>query len=292
MGSGWFDVLGAGWFDPQWGDPEGGGVTTFAMRTDTPMVAQDTPPVTNPVFPVHGWDADLYAMTLLPDFLSATTPAGVSWEKYIIQQIGDPPPIVLSGPITAPGQDSIDDLRILAVTQRPEALGEILNQNKKLQLCFLQLMMMTKTSHPRTYLVVKVASRVGEVVMMRLKRYFNRARPSQYFPTLYPPLPVQEHASYPSGHSIIAHLVAGCLIEITTPDGGVSPYEPALLKLADDIGLNRIYAGLHFRSDIDAGATAGRLAHEFLKDLPDRPPQSPADFTYASLIRDAKKEWP
>jgi hypothetical protein len=300
MGAGWIDEVGGSWFDAV-GGTDAGLPHTFAMRADHPMVADDIKPNAHPFFPPHGWDGDLYALTILPDFLKAEY-GGMSWEKYLIEQIGDPPDVILSGPRGQgdDAKDSIDEMRILAVTQRPEALGEILNQNKRLQLCFLQLMMMTPTSHPRTYFVLKLASRVGEVVMMRLKRYFNRPRPVQYFPTLYPPVPVPGHASYPAGHAVIAYLVACCLIEITTPDptesdGGdppVSPYAKALIKLADDIGLNRVYAGLHFPSDIRAGNKAGQITHQILKSLPDsEPPPYPAYFSYASAIRAAKDEW-
>jgi hypothetical protein len=298
MGSGWVDVLGSGWLDPQWGDPgggSGGSSPTFAMRADRPMVADDVKTNPNPFFPPHGWDGDLYALTILPDFLTATY-EGVPWEDYLVQKIGDPPGVI-AGPRNGDTKsDSIDEMRILAVTERPEAMGEILNQNKKLQLCFLQLMMMTPTSHPRTYFVLKLATRVGEVVMMRLKRHFNRARPSQYCPTLYPPVPVPGHASYPAGHAVLAYVVAQCLIEITTPDpvNGVcqdSPYKDALIDLADRIGRNRVLAGLHFPSDIMAGNKAGQITHEILKSLPDQPHLPPAYFTYASAIKAAKEEW-
>jgi hypothetical protein len=135
--------------------------------------------------------------------------------------------------------------------------------------------------------------------MMRLKRYYNRPRPSQYCPTLYPPVPVPGHASYPAGHALIAHLVAQCLIEVTTDQSGKSPFYEALTNLADDIGINRVYAGLHFRSDIEAGATAGRLAHDILKSLPANPvnpddssaPAPPACVTYASAVAAAQAEW-
>jgi hypothetical protein len=300
MGSGWLDALGSGWFDPGWGDPAGGGsAPTFAMRADHPMVADPITPNPNPSFPRYGWDGDLFALTILPEFLTAEYPptTGTSWEQYIIAQIGPPPAVILSGPKSGPAdpRDSIDEMRILAVTQRPEALGEILNQNKKLQLCFIQMMMMSQVTHPRSYFVVKLATRVGEVVMMRLKRYFNRPRPVQYCPTLYPPVPVPGHGSYPAGHAVLAYLVASCLIEITTDATGSSPYAQALTRLADDIGLNRVYAGLHFPSDIVAGNLAGQITHQILQSLPDpyatMPLPPPGYFSYASAIRAAQAEW-
>src|SRR3954454_4105019 len=150
----------------------------------------------------------------------------------------------MSGGVVAAGDDSIDHLRILAVTERPEAMGEILNQHQNQQLCFMQLLMMTATSHPHTFFVITLAARVGEVVMMRLKRHFNRPRPTQSFPTLYPPVPVPGHSSYPAGHALIARLTAKVLIEVTTvPAAGRSLYKNSLLKLADEIGRNRVIAG-------------------------------------------------
>lgn len=302
MGGGWFDGLGGGWFDAVGGatDSAGGGTHTFAMRADRPMVADDIDLTPNqyPNFPAYGWDSDMYAVTFLPDFMAATY-GGKSWEEYLIEAIGWPPDVILSGSGGAPTDDRIDDLRRFAVTERPEAMGEILSQNKNQQLCFLQLMMMTHTSHPRTYFVLKLAARVGELVMMRLKRHFNRARPGQYCPTLYPPIPVPGHASYPAGHAVIAHLTARCLTEVTMNSAGISPYKESLNKLADDIGLNRVYAGLHFLSDIRAGAKAGQLTHDILKNLP-TPPCPPVDpsayprpacFTYASAVSAAQMEW-
>jgi hypothetical protein len=302
MGGGWFDGLGGGWFDAVGGATDTASARTFAMRADKPMVADDIDltPNDNPNFLTHGWDSDIYAVTFLPDFIAAMY-GGKSWEKYLIDAIGPPPAVIRSGSGGAPNDDRIDDLRRFAVTERPEAMGEILSQNKNQQLCFLQLMMMSHSSHPKTYFVMKLAARVGELVMVRLKRHFNRARPTQYCPTLYPPIAVPGHASYPAGHAVIAHLTAGVLTEITTnATTGVSPYAESLSKLADVIGRNRVYAGLHFQSDIDAGALAGQLTHGILQSLPaapvnaDDPTRQPsaACFTYATAVAAAKLEWP
>ena len=80
--------------------------------------------------------------------------------------------VVMPGGVVAPGDDSIDDLRMLAVTERPEAMGKILNQHQSQQLCFMNFLMMTQNSHPATFFAMKLAARVGEVVMMRLKRKY------------------------------------------------------------------------------------------------------------------------
>jgi acid phosphatase (class A) len=302
MGGGWFDGQGSGWQDAVGPATGSGGGQTFAMRADKPMAADDIDltPNDNPHFLMHGWDADIYALSFMPDFISAIY-EGKSWEQYLIEKIGPPPAVMGPGQTGNPDDDRIDDLRRFAVTDRPEAMGEILNQNKNQQLCFLQLMLMNHASHPKTYFVMKLAARVGELVMIRLKRHFNRARPTQYCPILYPPVTIPGHASYPAGHAVIADLTAAVLTEVTTnPKTGISPYKASLNRLAHDIGMNRVYAGLHFMSDIKAGAQAGRLTHDILRSLPAAPVNaadptkspSAADFTYASAVNAAKAEWP
>jgi acid phosphatase (class A) len=293
MGAGWVGGLGAGWQGAGWqgaGWAGGGGSEgTYAMRFDRPLVADDLTPDFNgnPKFPAHGWDSDLFSLTFLPDFFTAQV-AGQTWDQYITIN-PNIPNVIMPGGVAAPGDDSIDDLRILAVTERPEAMGEILNQAQNQQLCFMQLLTMTENSHRSTFFLMKIAARVGEVVMMRLKRHFNRPRPTQYYPALYPPLPVPGHSSYPAGHAVIAHLTARVLIEATT-NGGTSPYEKSLIALAEEISLNRVIAGFHFRSDIKEGRVAGEKTHQFLTGIPPRNVTAP-DFDYTSVLAAAKTEW-
>jgi acid phosphatase (class A) len=297
QGGGW---QGGGWQGGGWAGGGGGGGGSegmYAMRFDRPLVAEDVsaplPPDgnLNPRFPLTAWDSDLFALTFLADFFTVLSGgnAWAGWETDIINAMGTIPAVVMPG--GAGAGDRIDDLRILAVTERPEAMGEILNQHQNQQLCFMQLLMMTATSHPHTFFVMKLAARVGEVVMMRLKRHFNRPRPTQYFPTLYPPVPVPGHSAYPAGHALIAQLTANVLIEVTekgTPPA--SPYRRSLLKLAANIGRNRIIAGFHFKSDITAGERAADMTYQFLTGMPAGGVVAP-NFNYASAVNAAKGEW-
>ena len=287
MGGGWFDAMGGGWFDAMgggWVDSPGGGGAGhgFAMRADRPMAEHRLKKINVddafPVFPPRYWDSDLAALAYLPKFFTFTDANGKTWERAIV--VEDPPPVVRSGS----GGDSIDELLTLAVTERPEAMGEILNQNQNQQLCFLQLLMMNRNSHPATYFAIKVMARIGEAVMIHFKRHFNRARPSQVCPTLFPPVPVPGHASYPAGHAVIANLTAACLKDIVKGPANApsrSSFDEALDLLAHNIGLNRVIAGLHYRSDIKAGAKAGKDTYDFLKQIED----------FSNAIKDAKKEW-
>jgi hypothetical protein len=271
MGAGW---MGAGWFGAGWADPTGGGGGgggTFATRTDHPLAEIPVPSNFAAKYPDKAWDADLHSLLILPQFFAV---ANVMTQ--LENAIPAPPP--------APTQAEIDELLILAVTERPEAMGEILNQHQNQQLCFMQLMMMTNTSHPATFTALKYTARIGEAVMIHLKDKFKRARPSQVCPMLYPPAAVPGHASYPAGHAVIAHMTAKCLIDVTTKVNPpvVSPYVDALTKLAERISINRVIAGFHYRSDIAAGAIVADKAYPFLQGCS----------IYNNTVTAARAEWP
>src|SRR5205814_9993363 len=103
-------------------------------------------------------DPDLLSMTVLPEFFAAKV-NGNTWEQAIVL----PAPLAIT-------QTIIDELCLRAVTERPEALGEIVQQHENFQLVWMQLINITASSHPATFLVMKLAARVGEVTMILLKR--------------------------------------------------------------------------------------------------------------------------
>jgi hypothetical protein len=296
MGSGWFDAMGSGWFDAMgsgWFDARGagGGIPVFPMAPDSPLADETISPFNfGARFPSHAWDADLYSLNILPEFLQGGLTFNSGTASSI--QIGDPAPIT---------DLMINEMLEMAITTRPQRLGEIAQQDQNFQVCWLQLLMMTHNSHPATYQLMKFMARVGEVVMIAAKKYsadasipkpsgtvWNSARPSQICPTLYPPLPVPGHSTYPAGHAIIGQLTSICLKDLF-PDPPSPPAPPnalqgvrqALDKLADRVSENRVIAGLHFPQDIAEGeAVAIRVA-----------PRLQACPLYISWFNTAKNEW-
>ena len=88
---------------------------------------------------------------------------------------------------------------------------------------------------------------------MYFKNLYSRPRPSQLCPALLPPIEIPGHASFPSGHSTQAHLMALCMNDVFN---GLPPQATMiddLWTLADCIARNREIAGLHYPSDTDAG---------------------------------------
>ena len=142
-----------------------------------------------------------------------------------------------------------------------------------------------------------MASLIGHLLAMKSKIYFKRSRPSQLCPALLPPLAVPGHASYPSGHSTQAHLMALCMYDVLagTPNANpwpASPLSPAdannwkidLLALADRIARNREIAGLHYPSDSWGGVQLATATNLYLNNL------TTQDF-YTTAIKAAQDEW-
>jgi PAP2 superfamily len=77
-------------------------------------------------------------------------------------------------------------------------------------------------------------------------------RPSQADPSIKSLIGVPNHPAYPSNHSCISTAAALSLAHFF-------PQDRARLKgIATEAGISRIYAGLHYRFDVDAGTEIGR----------------------------------
>ena len=85
-------------------------------------------------------------------------------------------------------------------------------------------------------------------------------RPSQADPGITLPIGLPNHPSYPSGHSCADGAWRGVLTD-------AFPSERALIdKLEAEGGMSRIYAGIHYRFDIDAGHAIGRATARLALD--------------------------
>jgi hypothetical protein len=253
--------MGACWFDA----PRTTGLTSvlesFPVREDLPFAEYRVPFNVDATFDPDSayWDPDLYALRIIPEF---------PWDSPI--DIPDFP-----ATDSKQTRHEIERLLDLAVTERPQALDEIISQDQNFQVWWLQLLTMNRSSHPNTYLLMKIAARVGETLMVNYKLRFNRPRPSQICPTLYPPVPVPGHSSYPAGHAVIGQLTSNCLCQV------VSSASTALDYLARRVAKNREIAGLHFASDCDAGRSVAEQAVPLLETCA----------TYRAVRDLAKDEW-
>jgi undecaprenyl-diphosphatase len=98
-----------------------------------------------------------------------------------------------------------------------------------------------------------LAAGVGIGVFLRLKKFARRRRPGCFEPHCWATLLPPDQFSFPSGHTITAFAVALSLSRFY-PELGVG-----LLFCAISVALSRILLGMHFLSDVLAGASIGIL---------------------------------
>jgi undecaprenyl-diphosphatase len=96
-----------------------------------------------------------------------------------------------------------------------------------------------------------LAAGIGIAIFLRIKKLTGRKRPCAYEPHAWAKLLPPDQFSFPSGHTITAFAVAVSL----------SLYYPGLsiglLFCAASVAASRILLGMHFLSDVLAGAAIG-----------------------------------
>jgi undecaprenyl-diphosphatase len=98
-----------------------------------------------------------------------------------------------------------------------------------------------------------LAAGVGIVLFRKLKRTIGRKRPGTLEPHCWAKLLPPDQFSFPSGHTITAFAVALSL-------GAFYPVMlPGLLFCAASVAASRILLGMHFLTDVLAGAAIGCL---------------------------------
>jgi undecaprenyl-diphosphatase len=96
-----------------------------------------------------------------------------------------------------------------------------------------------------------IAAALGIVAFLFLKKRTNRKRPCAIEPHCWAKLLPPDRFSFPSGHTITAFAVA---LSLAAFYPGLLP---GLLFCAGSIALSRILLGMHFLSDVLAGALIG-----------------------------------
>jgi hypothetical protein len=156
-------------------------------------------------------------------------------------------------------------------------MAEIRSQDHDMVRAFTGQLSITHISHPVMFEVIKSACRVGEMLMAHYKAKHNRVRPAHLYPGLASEI-VPMHPSYPSGHALVARLIARCLGAVIDSDA----HRNLLLMVADRIAENREIAGLHFRSDSKEGWSIADQAFERVL---------PGCASFNKLVGEAKTEW-
>ena len=82
-------------------------------------------------------------------------------------------------------------------------------------------------------------------------------RPTQADPSIVLAIPLPNHPSYPSNHACVTGASMAILASFFPRDADY------LSGLADQAGVSRIYGGIHYRFDMDAGFTLGRTVARY-----------------------------
>jgi hypothetical protein len=218
-------------------------------------------------FPDLAWDASLFGVTVLAEFVEATI-GGNSWRTYTA-------PAVPNWSAVANVPNELDELQMLA-EYRPEVLSEAVAQSTDMVGFWAGLLMFSPYSHPWTFRLARTAIVVGEFVAMHYKREQRRARPSQLSPGLMPPIAVPGHASYPSGHATQAYLLSRLLADVMPPEVSNilprtntalinTPPASLLVRLAERVARNREVVGLHYPSDSRCGQDLADKTYDLLQ---------------------------
>ncbi|HTX39969.1 MAG TPA: phosphatase PAP2 family protein [Bryobacteraceae bacterium] len=98
-----------------------------------------------------------------------------------------------------------------------------------------------------------LAAALGIGLFLKLKKATGRRRPSAFEPHCWATLLPPDQFSFPSGHTITGFAVALSLIQF------YPELTAGLLFCALSIALSRILLGMHFLSDVLAGAAIGAI---------------------------------
>lgn len=141
-----------------------------------------------------------------------------------------------------------------------------------------------------SFLVLDVTSSIAGLIVHQLKQRIRVPRPDDAVFTrpVNPVIDVPAYASYPGGHSTLAHALRHVVAELV---GATAAEKIRLQQLADKVAEDRVLAGLHTRAmDTDDGRTLGDAIGTWMvgAGLPARFVDYP---NWSTLLAKARLEW-
>jgi membrane-associated phospholipid phosphatase len=104
----------------------------------------------------------------------------------------------------------------------------------------------------RAFALMNMAMMDAGIACWDTKFYYLLPRPSQADPSITTPVGLPNFPSYPSGHSCFSGAGAEVLSYLFPDDG------EALRDLAEEASVSRVYGGIHYRFDGEAGLAQGK----------------------------------
>ena len=116
----------------------------------------------------------------------------------------------------------------------------------------------------RVYALVNIASHDAAVACWDAKYTYWAPRPTMLDPTITTVFATPSHPSYPSAHGCISTAIGTVLTRLFPTES------TSLAALVDEIGESRIWGGIHYRSDVDAGKAVGLSVGNVVLDRDNR----------------------
>jgi len=148
----------------------------------------------------------------------------------------------------------LDEILSLQASRTPEQVSRIKAEHSITPAAFAHLIGPTfdfKT-HPITDALLHQVTVDSRSVTEEAKAHWNRTRPYDLDPAVQPAVDKPGNASYPSGHATLSCTWAIVLQQLFPEK------KSELLARADEIGADRVIAGVHYRSDVAAGKKLGQ----------------------------------
>jgi len=171
----------------------------------------------------------------------------------------------LTGPCPVAGSPGWrDDLAVLLWVQEARTAEEVRRAASEVELGPEALSdeaggPLDAARRPLTRALLADAARAAREVYWPLKAYCDRPRPYAADARVTPAVTKEPSAAFPSGHATIGALYARLLAELAPARA------PQLAERGRQIGFDRVRAGVHWPSDVEAGRKlGGALAEAFL----------------------------
>jgi hypothetical protein len=226
-----------------------------------------------PLIDRHEWRHTVF----LVEFLMNT-----NWQAQI--KIASPP-----GDHSDQTKGELQDLRVKRDHEgRQERATEIIAEIYDYVGLYENLCYFDARSHPTTSDLVWTTDLIGWTVVQYYKERFGRKRPSDLDPSIRPIIRVPTFSAYPSGHCTQPHLincalkeVLGARIDEPSPNLPEVTLREELDSTTRRIAENREWAGVHYKSDTEAG----KILAESIWALIER------NGNFIRFIAEARKEW-
>jgi acid phosphatase (class A) len=192
--------------------------------------------------------AFLFALTLMVHAKDATTTAPYFNPTTVDFKALLPNPPAVGSPVAL---QEIDLMLQKQAARTPEEVARI-KQEVHLNVDLFENVLgswFTLKNLPLTAKLLRNVDANQHPIVEAAKGYWDRPRPPLQDKRIHPPIGLPTNASYPSGHSTFGNLNAMVLAELA-PD-----LKDAILARGQQIGDDRVIAGVHFPSDVEAGHT-------------------------------------